>query len=64
LFVHMAIDYVVYYAEKLKRNPDIFVQQKELIESQMQSSAAFFSGLFGKDFKAEARAYLREVGLL
>ncbi len=61
----MTIDYVKLYAEKLKEDPSLFKQQKMLIESQMQSSTAFFKKLFADtDFKTSARKYLRDIGML
>ncbi len=57
------IDFVDYYAEKLKRDSSIFVQQKMLLESQMQSSKSFFQNHFkGQDFKTAAREYLKSMG--
>lgn len=59
------MDYVILYAENLRENPQFFKQQKILIESQMKSSQSFFQNLFkGKDFKTEARKYLRGRGLI
>ena len=59
-------DYIVLYAKELNRNPrEIFRQQKTLIDSQIVSSRSFFQNLFkGKNFKEEARKYLRERKLL
>lgn len=54
------LDYVKLYAENLKTNPKLFEQQKMLINSQIKSSKSFFQNLFkGKDFKTEARKYLK-----
>jgi hypothetical protein len=55
-------DYILLYAEELNKNPkEIFHQQKILINSQIISSRSFFQNLFkGKNFKLEARKYLRE----
>jgi len=59
------LDYVEIYAENLKTNPELFKQQKRFIESQMHSSKSFFKNLFkGKDFKTEARKYLKGRGLI
>jgi hypothetical protein len=59
------MDYVEIYAENLKTNPELFKQQKMLIESQMKSSRSFFQNRFkGKDFKIEARKYLKDRGLI
>jgi hypothetical protein len=59
-------DYIILYAEELNRNPKaIFSQQKMLIDSQIKSSRSFFQNLFnGKDFKTEARKYLKERGMI
>ncbi|MBW2981856.1 hypothetical protein KY343_03155 [Candidatus Woesearchaeota archaeon] len=58
------IDYVKLYAEKLKSNPDLFKQQKMLIESQLHASSSLFNNMFaGKNFKENARKYLKNVGL-
>ncbi|MBI2664929.1 hypothetical protein HYX10_06345 [Candidatus Woesearchaeota archaeon] len=59
------LDYVTLYAEKLKHNNRLFAQQKVLIESQMRASSSFFASMFGsKNYKENARKYLRSVGLL
>ena len=58
------LDYVVLYAEKLKRDNSLFVQQKKLIESQLKSSSDLTKKRFGKDFKENVRKYLRAIGLL
>jgi len=57
------LDYVVLYAEKLKKNKDLFEQQKRLVEDQIKASSSLFKNSFGKDFKKGARKYLKEVGL-
>ncbi len=58
-------DYVEIYALELKKNPKLFKQQKILINSQIQSSRSFFKNLFkGKDFKKEAREYLKARNLI
>jgi hypothetical protein len=59
------MEYVDRYAEQLKVDNTLFVQQRMLIESQLQSSASFFSNAFaGQDFKREARKYLKQRGIL
>jgi hypothetical protein len=58
------IDYVTLYAEKLKKDNSIFKQQKMLIESQMQSSKEIFQNMFGSNFKANARKYLKDIGMI
>jgi hypothetical protein len=60
------MDYVKIYAEKLKKNNLYFRQYKELIDSQIQSSKEIFIKKFGtgKNFKKNAREYLRKVGLI
>ncbi len=59
------IDYVTFYAKKLREDNRYFAQQKMLIDSQIQASRSFFQKKFeGKDFKTEARKYLKAIGLL
>ena len=54
------LDYVGIYAEKLKENPSLFRNQKELIESQLESSSALIKKRFsGKNFKTNARHYIK-----
>ncbi len=59
------IDYVELYAEKLREDNSLFIQQKRLIEAQMHGSSSLFKKMYGgADFKQNARKYLRGVGLL
>jgi len=59
------LDYIEFYAEKLKEDNSLFEQQKRLIEAQLQGSSSLFKNAFsGGDFKKLARKYLRDVGLL
>jgi hypothetical protein len=59
------MDYVELYAKSLKNNPDLFKQQKMLIESQLKASRELFMKRFGeKDFKIKAREYLRAIELI
>ena len=59
------LDYIELYANKLKEDNSIFKQQKILIESQMHSSKAVFRNMFGdKNFKENARKYLKKIGLI
>ncbi len=59
------LDYIRFYADKIKENPKYFAQQKMIIESQMKASSSLFRNMFkGKDFKVEARKYLRKIGLI
>ncbi len=59
------LDYVEFYASKMKEDNNLFEQQKNLIESQMKSSRAVFRNLFSDgDFKLNARSYLRKIGLI
>lgn len=54
------MDYVELYATKLKNDNRVFKEQKELIESQLESSQSIFKKMFGKkNFKANARKYLK-----
>lgn len=58
-------DYIEVYALELKKNPKLFKQQRILINNQIQSSRSFFKNLFrGKDFKKEARGYLKARNLI
>ena len=59
------LDYVGLYSEKLKSNSELFNQQKMLINSQIKASKSLF-GNFGKEkeFKLNARKYLRGIGLI
>ncbi|MFH0875316.1 MAG: hypothetical protein V1859_05235 [archaeon] len=60
------IDYVVLYAEALKKDNSIFAQQKMLIDSQIKGSQDLFRKKCGTGakFKANARKYLRGIGLI
>jgi len=60
------LDYVEFYAEKLKSDNSVFRQQKKLIESQLKSSSETFRTLLGAgpDFKKNARAYLKKIRLI
>ena len=59
------IDYVEFYAKELSGNNKLFEQQKKLIESQLKGSSSLFKKTFSnKNFKLNARRYLRKVGLL
>ena len=58
------LDYVELYSEKLREDSSLFKQQKVLIESQMKSSRSVFKNFFGKNFKLNARKYLRGIGLI
>jgi len=59
------LDYVRLYSEKLKNDNSLFKQQKILIESQLKGSQSLFRNMFSeKDFKKEARKYLRKRYLL
>lgn len=59
------LDYVEIYAEKLKQDGSLFNQQKMLIESQIKASRSLFIKSFGKkNFKENARKYLKRVGIL
>lgn len=58
------LDYVEIYAEKLRENPNLFKQQKELIDSQLESSSALTKKRFSKeDFKKQVRIHLRKIGV-
>ncbi|MBI3033136.1 hypothetical protein HYY69_06690 [Candidatus Woesearchaeota archaeon] len=60
-----SLEFVEFYSEKIKEDNTLFKQQKMLIESQMKSSSSFFLNKLGKkNFKENARKYLREMGLI
>ncbi len=55
------LDYVELYAKMLREDNSLFKQQKKLIESQLKSSSSLFRKMFGKkDFKRNAREYLKK----
>ena len=58
------IDYVKLYAEKLKRDKNLFAQQRMLINSQIIASRELFRNAFGKgeEFKKNARRFLKSTG--
>ncbi|MBI2142356.1 hypothetical protein HYU15_02620 [Candidatus Woesearchaeota archaeon] len=58
------LDYVEFYAEKLKNDNRHFAQQKLLIDSQLKASSELFGKMFSGNFKVKARSYLRNIGLL
>ncbi|MEK6922778.1 MAG: hypothetical protein AABX08_03200 [Nanoarchaeota archaeon] len=60
------LDYVEFYAKKMKEDDSLFKQQKILIESQLESSSSLFKNMFGKgdNFKSNAREYLKSIGLI
>ncbi len=58
------LDYVRIYSEKLKKDNRFFAQQKLLIESQLKSSSTLFKKMFKKNFKLNARKYLKDAGFL
>jgi len=60
------LDYVEYYAELLRTDNSIFEQHKKFIESQYDASKSLFQNMFGKgkEFKINARKYLRQRGLI
>ena len=58
------IDYVELFAKKVREDSSIFEQQKNLIEAQMKSSSSLFKNMFNKNFKAQAREYLKKIDLL
>jgi hypothetical protein len=58
------LDYVVLYASKLKEDNRLFAQQKRLIENQIKASSSLFKNAFGREFKENARKYLRSIKLI
>ena len=59
------LDYVILYANELKKNNSLFKQQKMLIESQLRANREIFRKRFGKGnvFKINAREYLRKLDM-
>ena len=60
------IDYVEFYALKLKKNNKFFKDHKKFIESQYKGSSSLFRNKFGigDEFKINARIYLKSMNLL
>ena len=58
------LDYVEYYAKKIKEDNRLFEQQKKLINAQLKGSSSLFKNMFSKNFKINARKYLKKIGLL
>lgn len=56
------IDYVKFYAERMREDNKYFQQQKMLIDSQIIASRNLFKNRFKDDFKREAREYLKAIG--
>ena len=57
------LDYVEFYAEKLKENPKFFIQHRSIINSQIKGSISLFEYLGkGEIFKKNARKYLEGIG--
>lgn len=58
------LDYIEIYAKKLRENPALFKQQKELIESQLSSSSEITKKRFPKEnFKSQVRIHLKKIDL-
>ena len=55
---------MVIYAKKLLEDNQLFEQHKVIIESQMKSSRELFGKMFQKEFKKNARTYLRELKIV
>ncbi len=60
------LEYVEVYANKLLENSILFSQHKKLINSQIIFSRELFEQMFGvgREFKTNARIYLKEIGLI
>ena len=59
------LDYVKLYSKKMKTDNRLFNQQKKLIEAQLNASSSLFKKMFNnKNFKSNARSYLKNIGLL
>ena len=60
------IDYIKFYADKMKEDKKFFKQQKMMIDSQIKASQMIFRKRFGsgEEFKENARNYLKELGII
>lgn len=58
------LDYAKKYAELLRKNPQLFQQQKQFLEAQYQASHSLFQNFPKRAFKKHARAYLKGRGLI
>ena len=63
---HTRMDYIEFYTANLRENNSFFKSQKRFIESQLRASSSLFRKRFGSgdDFKANARKYLKGIGLI
>lgn len=58
-------EFVEYFAIRLRDDNRLFLLQKKLIESYLHSLDNYFKNKFGdKNFKENARKYLRKIGLI
>ncbi|MFW5846928.1 MAG: hypothetical protein ACOCUU_02090 [Nanoarchaeota archaeon] len=58
------IDFVIFYSERLKKDASLFEQQRKFLNSQICASRSLFANWKGKEFKKNARIYLKERGLI
>ena len=58
-------EFVKYFAERLKDDNRLFEIQKTLLENHLIYINRYFKNKFGdKNFKENAREYLRQIGLI
>ena len=59
------LEFIEYFAIKLRNDNRLFLLQKKLIESYLHSLHNYFKNKFGdKNFKENARKYLKKIGLI
>ena len=58
------MDYVKIYARKFKEDNNLFKQHRKFIEAQLKGSESLFKKMFGKNFKFNARKYLKRRGII
>jgi hypothetical protein len=59
------LEFVESFAKRLKNDNSLFQLQKQLIESHLHSLDNYFKNKFGdKNFKENAREYLKKIGLI
>lgn len=57
-------DHIELYSEKLAIDNSGFKQHKKIINSQLRASKELFKNKFGKQYKKNARKYLKEIELI
>jgi hypothetical protein len=59
------LEFVEYFANSLKSDNRLFEIQKTLLENHLNFTNNYFKNKFGdKNFKENARKYLKKVGLI